>query len=171
MQLKFILKPEPTIHQNGCIVLSGVDTSGLEGVTLNVYLYTVKKGTVGPRDVMRGVNLSSPSVAYRHLQKLENMGLITKNEYGNYVTKEKVSIHGYMWIGRRLLPNPLIYASVFFVVLVTELVVFAIHVSFETDQFKTFFLLLTIVTGAALGLFLIEAWTMPRKIRIHKQEN
>ena len=146
-----------------------MDTRGLEGVTLNVYLYTVKKGTVGPRDVVRGVNLSSPSVAYRHLQKLETMGLVTKNEYGNYVVTKKVGIHGYMWIGRRLLPNPLIYAAIFFVVLVTELFVFAIHVSFETDQFKTFFLLLTIVTLAALSLFLIEAWRMHRKIRINQQ--
>lgn len=149
--------------------MSGTGTSGLEGVTLNVYLYVVKKGSVGPREVMRGVNLSSPSVAYRHLQKLENMALVTKNEMGNYVATKKVSIHGYVWIGKRLFPNPLIYAAIFFVALVTELVVFAIHVSFETDQFKTFFLLLTIVTGAAMALFLIEAWRMQRKIRIPKE--
>jgi DNA-binding transcriptional ArsR family regulator len=148
-----------------------VENNGLEGVTLNVYLYVVKNGTVGPREVMRGVNLSSPSVAYRHLQKLENMGLVTKNEMGTYVATKKVSIHGYIWIGRRLLPNPLIYAAIFFVALVTELVVFAIHVSFETDQFITFFLLLTIVTVAAMALFLIEAWRMQRRIRINKQEN
>ncbi|MDG6223276.1 MAG: helix-turn-helix domain-containing protein [Candidatus Bathyarchaeota archaeon] len=140
--------------------------SGLEGVTLNVYLYVVKKGIVGPRDVMRGVNLSSPSVAYRHLQKLENMGLVTKNELGNYVATKKVGIHGYVWIGRRLLPNPLIYAMIFFGVLIAELVVFVMHVSFETDQFKTFFLIITIITVAALSLFLIEAWRMHRKIRI-----
>ena len=146
--------------------MSDLDTSGLEGVTLNVYLYAVKKGTVGPRDVMRGVNLSSPSVAYRHLQKLETMGLLTKNKYGNYVTKEKVSIHGYMWIGRRLLPNPLIYALIFFGVLIIELVIFLIHFSVETYQFKIFFLLLTIITVAALVLFVIEAWRMKRKIRI-----
>ena len=151
--------------------MSRTETSGLEGVTLNVYLYVVKNGSAGPREVMRGVNLSSPSVAYRHLQKLENMGLVTKNEMGNYVATKKVSIHGYVWIGRRLLPNPLIYAAIFFVALVIELVVFAVHVSFETDQFKTFFLLLTIVTVAAMLLFLIEAWRMKRKIRINKQEN
>ena len=149
--------------------MSGNGTSGLEGVTLNVYLYVVKKGSVGPREVMRAVNLSSPSVAYRHLQKLENMGLVTKNEMGNYVATKKVSIHGYMWIGRRLVPNPLIYAVVFFAVLITELVVFVMHISFETDQFKTFFLIITIITVAALGLFLIEAWRMYRKIRGNKR--
>ncbi len=148
--------------------MSGTKNSRLEGVTLQVYLFVVKKGSVGPREVMRGVNLSSPSVAYRHLQKLENMGLVTKNELGNYITSKKVSIHGYVWIGRRLVPNPLIYAVVFFAVLITELVVFVMHVSFETDQFKTFFLIITIITVAALGLFSIEAWRMHRKIRANK---
>ena len=46
------------------MIVSGSDASGLQGVTLKVYLYVVKKhGPVGPRDVMRGVRLSSPSVA------------------------------------------------------------------------------------------------------------
>jgi DNA-binding IclR family transcriptional regulator len=53
----------------------------LQGITLNVYLYVAKKDKpVGPRDVMKGVNLSSPSVAYRHLQKLEDEGYLAKNE-------------------------------------------------------------------------------------------
>ncbi len=40
-----------------------------EGTTLNVYSYVVKRGKpVGPREVMRGANLSSPSVTYWHLQ-------------------------------------------------------------------------------------------------------
>jgi hypothetical protein len=44
----------------------------LERITLKVYLYVMKKGKpVGPRDIIKGVNLSSPSVDYRHLQKLD----------------------------------------------------------------------------------------------------
>ncbi|MCW4022529.1 MAG: hypothetical protein ACOWW1_03040 [archaeon] len=148
--------------------MSGTGTGGLEGVTLNVYLYVVKKGSVGPREVMRGVNLSSPSVAYRHLQKLENMALVTKNDMGNYVATKKVNIHGYVWIGRKIVPNPLIYAVIFSVVLISELVVFTIHVPFETEQFTTFFLIITIITVAALLLFLIEAWRMHRKVRIRR---
>lgn len=149
------------------MILSGSDTSGLQGVTLKVYLYAVKNGRpVGPRDVMRGVRLSSPSVAYRHLQKLETMGLLTKNEYGNYVVKEKVGVRGYIWVGRRLLANPLVYSLIFLGVLSVELVVLAIHFSVETQQFKIFFLLLTIITVAALILFVIEGLRMQRKIGI-----
>ena len=146
--------------------MSGSDTSGLEGVTLKVYLYVVnRKGLAGPRDVMRGVNLSSPSVAYRHLQKLENMGLLIKNESGNYFVEEKVAVRGYRWIGRNLVPNPLIYSLFFMVILITELVVLAIHLPVETYQFKIFFLLLTTITAGALILFMIEALRMFTRIR------
>jgi hypothetical protein len=71
------------------------DTNGLKGRTLKIYVYIVKeRKPVGPSDVMRGVNLTSPSVAYRHLQKLENMGLLVKNEHGNYVARAAGYQHG-----------------------------------------------------------------------------
>jgi hypothetical protein len=151
--------------------LSNLDTSGLQGVTLKVYLYAVKKnGAVGPREVMRGANLSSPSVAYRHLQKLETMGLLTKDEWGNYIVKEKVAIRGYVWVGRNLVPNPMLYSIIFLGILITELVVLAIHFSVETQEFKTFFLLLTSITAAALILFAIEGLRMLAKTRIRQSD-
>jgi len=65
----------------------------LEGITLNVHLHVLKKGKpVGPREVMKAVNLSSPSVAYRHLQKLEDLGYLQKNEYGEYIAKNKAHV-------------------------------------------------------------------------------
>jgi len=153
------------------MILSGLDTSGLQGVTLKVYLYVVKKnGPVGPRDVMRGVRLSSPSVAYRHLQKLETMGLLTKNEYGNYIVKEKVAVRGYVWVGRILVPNPLVYSSIFLGILIIEFAVLAIHFPVETQEFKTFFLLLTLITAAALILFVIEGLRMLTKTRIRHSD-
>jgi len=147
-----------------------VDISELQGVTLKIYLYTVKKRFVGPRDVMRGVHLSSPSVAYRHLQKLENMDLLVKDDLGNYVVKKKVAVRGYFWIGRFLVPNPLVYAFVFLVILAIEIVVLAIHFSVEDQEFKIFFLLLTSITAAALVLFVFEGWRMLRKTRIYPSE-
>ena len=70
----------------------------LEGTTFTVYFYVLKESKpVGPREVMRGANLSSPSVAYRHLQKLEDLGLLEKNEKGRYIIKEKAKISGYLW--------------------------------------------------------------------------
>ena len=53
--------------------MTSPDRQEPEGTTLNVYSFVVKKGKpVGPREAMKGAHLSSPSVAYWHLQKLEN---------------------------------------------------------------------------------------------------
>ncbi|MEJ2241218.1 MAG: hypothetical protein P8Y18_03630, partial [Candidatus Bathyarchaeota archaeon] len=66
---------------------------------MQTYLYLIKAGKpVGPREVMRGANLTSPSVAYRNLQKLIDLNLVEKDSYSNYVIKEKIGIKGYFWI-------------------------------------------------------------------------
>ena len=136
----------------------------LEGITLNVYLYVAqKRKPVGPRDVMKGVSLSSPSVAYRHLQKLEDSGYLAKNEYGEYILKKKAPVKGYVWFGRSLVPKMWLYASVFLAILVTELVILFIHYSVETYEFKVFFLLLTLITGLALAVFAVEGFLQNRR--------
>lgn len=137
--------------------MTDADNEKLEGITLNVYLHAVKKGKpVGPRDVMKGVNLSSPSVAYRHLQKLEDLGYLKKNEYGEYTVKSKAHIRGHVWLGRRLLPKMWLYSMLFLAILVVELFVLIVHFSIETNEFKVFFLLLTLITGLALAVFTVE---------------
>ena len=136
----------------------------LEGITLNVYLHAVKKGKpVGPRDVMKDANLSSPSVAYRHLQKLEDLGYLQKNDYGEYTVKRRAHIGGHAWLGRRLLPKMWIYSLLFLAILIVELFVLFIHFSIETLEFKVFFLLLTLITGLALAVFTVEGLLQSRR--------
>ena len=138
----------------------------LEGITLSVYLYAVKKGApVGPRDVVKGAQLSSPSVAYRHLEKLEDLGLLQKNEFGEYVIKRKARVGGYVWVGRRMVPKMLAYSIVFMGILIVELVVFALHYAVETFEFKVFFLLLTLITGFAMVVFTVEGWLQRRRFQ------
>ena len=138
----------------------------LEGITLNVYLHAVKKGKpVGPRDVMKGVSLSSPSVAYRHLQKLEDAGYLQKNEYGEYTVKNKAYIRGHVWLGRHLFPKMWLYSLLFLVILIVELVVLLVHFSIETLEFKVFFLLLTLITILALTVFAIEGLLQKKRQR------
>jgi hypothetical protein len=143
----------------------------LEGTTLNVYLHVVKKGKpVGPRDVMKALNLSSPSVAYRHLQKLEDLGYLQKNDYGEYIAKNKAHIRGYFWLGRRLLPAMWRYSIVFVAILIVELYVLAVHFHVETYEFKVFFLLLMLITGLALVIFTIEGVLQNKRKRSSKTE-
>jgi hypothetical protein len=143
----------------------------LEGTTLNVYLHVVKKGkAVGPRDVMKALNLSSPSVAYRHLQKLEDFGYLQKNDYGEYIAKNKAHIRGYFWLGRRLLPAMWRYSLVFLAILIVELYVLAVHFPVETYEFKVFFLLLMLITGSALVIFTLEGVLQNKRKRTNKTE-
>lgn len=128
----------------------------LEGTTLKVYLYVVKEGKpVGPREVMRGANLSSPSVAYRHLQKLETLGLLQKDPYGEYVIKEKANIKGHLWIGRNLVPRLIFYSFFFMGILSVEIIVVAIRL-FVNEPMQTEFVFLTVITVVAMVLFLFE---------------
>ena len=137
--------------------MSNADAKSLEGITLNVYLYVAKKGKpVGPRDVMKGLNLSSPSVAYRHLQKLEDLEFLAKDEFGEYTVKRKAQIKGCVWLGHLLLSKMWLYALVFLAILIVELIILFIHFSVETYEFKVFFLLLTLITGLAFAVFAIE---------------
>jgi hypothetical protein len=150
--------------------VANADNEELEGITLNVYLYVVRKGKpVGPRDVMKGAQLSSPSVAYRHLQKLEDLGYLQKNNYGEYIIKGKAHVRGYMWIGRRMLPKMLVYALTFLTILIIELIVLAIHYPVETDEFKVFFLLLTLITGFAMAVFAVEALRHRKRTKLSSQ--
>lgn len=129
----------------------------VEGTTLAVYTYVVKeRRPVGTRDVMRGANLSSPSVAYRHLQKLEARGLLLKTEYGEYVVKKKVNIRGFFWIGRSLVPRMLFYSFFFLGILIIEVSILAINFSVESYEFHVFFFYLALITGSAMTLFLVE---------------
>ena len=129
----------------------------VEGTTLAVYTYVVKeRRPVGTRDVMRGANLSSPSVAYRHLQKLEARGLLLKTEYGEYVVKKKVNIRGFFWIGRSLVPRMLFYSFFFLGILIIEVSILVINFSVESYEFHVFFFYLALITGSAMTLFLVE---------------
>ncbi|MEM2968395.1 MAG: hypothetical protein QXJ76_03695 [Candidatus Bathyarchaeia archaeon] len=56
----------------------------LDGAALKIYVILVNANKpLGPRELTRLANLSSSSVAYRNLQKLEAMDLVEKILLGN----------------------------------------------------------------------------------------
>ena len=141
----------------------------IEGNTLNVYAYVAKEGRpVGTRDVTRGANLSSPSVAHRHLQKLEALGLLEKNEYGDYMLKEKTGVSGHVWVGRNLVPRLTFYSFFFMGAFGAEIAVIALGYLVGGLVVETSFLFLTGMTAIAMILFFIEATSLRRKIN-HKR--
>jgi len=113
---------------------------------------------------MRGANLSSPSVAYRNLQRLTDLGVVDKDAYGNYILKKKVSLRGYIWVGRHLVPRFVIFGFIFVGVIVAELAVLVPHLLLGSAVQESFWLL-TAVTVAAAAIFLIEGLRFRKKLR------
>ncbi|MGA2384942.1 MAG: winged-helix domain-containing protein [Candidatus Bathyarchaeia archaeon] len=137
----------------------------LEGNTLTVYAYIVHNAKpVGTREVTRGANLSSTSVAFRHLQKLEDMGLIEKNSYGDYVLKEKTNIKGHVWVGRNLIPRLMFYSFFFLGAFAAETAIILLSVLINGIAVQVSFYFLTGMTGVAMTLFLIEGVLLYRKL-------
>jgi len=149
--------------------MTNANADELEGKTLNVYAFAIKEGKpVGPRDVMRGANLSSPSTAYRHLQKLEALGLMRKDAYGEYVVTEKASISGHLWIGKNLVPRLMFYSFFFLGILGVEVAIIPIQffVQGRTPDLAIFYLIP--ITATAMALFMAEGIILLRK---NKPEN
>jgi repressor of nif and glnA expression len=147
--------------------VTNAHSNEIDGITLSVYLYVANKGKpVGPRDVMKGANLSSPSVSYRHLEKLEEMGLLEKNEYGMYVKKGKAHVRGYVWVGSRMMPKMLAYSLLFLCIFIVELVVFLLHYPVEDFKFAVFFALMLLITGSAMSVFFVEGLIQRKRTKL-----
>jgi len=135
----------------------------LNASAFHTYVYLVKAGKpIGPREVMRGANLTSPSVAYRNLQKLIDLGLVIKDEYSNYVVKEKVGLKGYIWLGKTIVPRFIVFGLIFVGVLIAEVAILLPHLLFATSVEGSFWLL-TILTVITAVIFLVEGSRFKKK--------
>jgi len=93
----------------------------LRGLTLKVYRFILKNDRpVGIREVQRALNLSSPTLALYHINKLEEAGLV-KKELGGYVA-DKVILENLVRFRRVLIPRNFFYT----VFLITSLVMLAV---------------------------------------------
>lgn len=101
--------------------------SQLKGKTLRIYWYLLRSPSsrVGVREIQRSLDLSSPSVAAHHLEKLLSLGLVEKSMTGEYflVQEVKVGLLGFFTrLGRFLVPRYLFYSlwlSTMFVIYLT----------------------------------------------------
>ncbi len=102
----------------------------LRGKTLQVYIYMLRKREpVGVRELQRSLGFSSPSVAHHHLEKLREMGLVSKDERGRYRVLEKVDVgvlKMFMVIGGKLVPR-LIFYAVFLTTLLALYIIQNVH--------------------------------------------
>jgi hypothetical protein len=144
--------------------MAGASTDALEGNTLAVYAFIVHSDKpVGTREVTRGADLSSPSVAHRHLQKLEGMGLIEKTVYGDFILKEKANINGHVWVGKNLVPRLMFYSFFFMGAFAAEVSIILLSLIIKGLVIQVSFYFLTAMTAVAMVLFLVEGLSLSKK--------
>lgn len=105
--------------------------SQLKGKTLRVYWYLLGASdrSGGVRGIQRSLHFSSPSIALHHLEKLQNLGLVTKRDTGEYVLKEEVRVgllRFFTRVGRFLVPRYLFYSVWLSTMLLTYLLLYGI---------------------------------------------
>jgi len=128
----------------------------LRGVTLQVYRYVLKNGKpTGIREVQNSLSLSSPRLAFYHLNKLEEAGLVKKTPEG-YVP-DRVVMHDSVRLMRVLVPRQFFYALFFATMLVFQLTLF------RPDSFSRYYTFALLGTGAALVLSIYETRRIFRK--------
>ena len=94
----------------------------LRGLTLKVYKFILKSDRpIGIREVQRGLNLSSPTLALYHISKLEEAGLI-KKELAGYVA-DRIVLENLVRFRRFLIPRNFFY-TIFLVTSLIFMVVF-----------------------------------------------
>jgi repressor of nif and glnA expression len=94
----------------------------LRGLTLKVYRFILKNDKpVGIREVQRALNLSSPTLALYHMNKLEEAGFI-KKELNGYVA-DRIILENLIRLRGVLIPRNFFY-TVFLVTSLIFLVVF-----------------------------------------------
>jgi len=126
----------------------------LRGLTLKVYHYVLKnKKETGIREVQRALNLSSPTLAVYHLDKLENAGLIKKGVTGYVV--DKVYLRNLVRLRRLLVPRYFFYALFFSLAVVVELVFFR-PVIFSREY--VFALIITCAAAVSYIYETVKAW-------------
>jgi len=127
--------------------------SQLKGKTLQVYWYLLRSSnhSAGVREIQRCLHFSSPSIAVHHLDKLQNLGLVTKKGTGEYFLKEEVRVgllRFFTRVGRFLVPRYMFYSVWLSTMLISYLLLYGV-----TGGIHNFFAITFGIIGCAVLWF------------------
>ena len=131
----------------------------IRGNTLKVYLYLLKHGPSELREVQRGLDLSSASLASYHLGKLAETNYVQQDEQGKYFAVKDASakvLEGYSKVGPAVVPQ-LFFFSLLFTILAT-------FFSFEALYGSGFTLYLVFVSIAMVVVLWYETLILWRRL-------
>jgi hypothetical protein len=128
----------------------------VKGNTLRVYLFLLKYGPCELREVQRGLDLSTPSLASYHLDKLIAVGYASRDQNGRYVASKDVPgdvIDGFTRVGARLVPQ------LFFVaILFTSLVGYFAFMSLHSAAYVPFLVASSLALVAGVWYETLRVW-------------
>jgi hypothetical protein len=106
--------------------------------TFRVYLFLLKARKSSAREIQSELGFSSTWLATHHLEKLERLGLVTKNGFGDYnvVRKNFGILRFFLITGRWIVPHMLFFVLVFGVMAIGFLIYLPQH-QFFTIAFVT----------------------------------
>jgi hypothetical protein len=120
----------------------------IRGNTLKVYLFLLKHGSSELREIQRGLDMSSASLASYHLGKLTEANFVGQDKQGKYFAVKDAStkvLEGYSKVGPAVVPQ-LFFFSLLFTIVVSF---FSIETFLGSDF--TFWLILV---GVAMVIIL-----------------
>jgi DNA-binding Lrp family transcriptional regulator len=116
----------------------------LKGTTWKVYKYVLENGPTTIREIQKSLELSTPSLVLYHLNKLEQEGIIKKDEQGytaniillrNRVKVRKLLIPRYFFYSLFMLVAIIVQSSVFRPRIISRDYVFSLAVMFTITAF------------------------------------
>lgn len=131
----------------------------IKGNTLKVYLYLLKHGPSELREVQRGLELSSASLASYHLGKLAEANFVKQDEQGKYYAVKDASakvLEGYSKVGPALVPQLFFFSLLFTIV--------AAVFSFEALYGRDFTVWLIVLCIAMVAVFWYETLVLWRRL-------
>jgi len=117
------------------------------GNTVRVYLFVLKNGPSELREIQRALKLSTPSLAFYHLSRLVQAGVVSRTEDGRYVVVTDISadlLDGYVKFGRRIIPQ-LFFLTLTFTAILAYYVYLVWKLPLDTDDIVTIIYSLSII--------------------------
>ena len=91
------------------------------------------------------------------------MGLVEKNEYGEYLVKQKIGVSGHLWIRGNLIPRLLFYSFFFLGILGAEATLIAVMYFYKGQLPGAELLFVAFITAMAMFMFLVEGVVLLKK--------
>ena len=131
----------------------------IRGNTLKVYLYLLKHGPSELREIQRGLDFTSASLASYHLGKLSEANYVKQEEQGKYYAVKDAStkvLEGYSKVGPAVVPQLFFFSLLFTIV--------AAFFSVETILGFDFRSWLIIICVAMVAVFWYETFVLWRRL-------